>query len=242
MKAVKSASETSTKIKTISDSILALIASGVLRNGDRVSSERNLAKEFQVSIGTVQRALQKLEQRGILVREHGRGNFVRGLGASLDAQYVHLRDNAGRNLPLFWQVLRQHRKARATKALIDFFGAETPLSRIDRRIDVDGMFVLFGQLFLSEPAFDSIAAQVTDGTNFRELVADGLGMPVVRVEQSVGFRPAPQDVARELGCEPASPCFLLELRSYSVNDRPVSFQRIYGEPFQGATLVLGGTR
>lgn len=221
----------------IADSILASIASGELRNGDRVTSERNLARQFEVSLGTVQRALQKLEQRGVLSREHGRGSFVRGLGASLDAHYVRFRDLAGKDLPLYWHVLR-HNKSRPRKEVAAFFPAHTSLIRIDRKIDVAGMFVLFGQFFLPEESFESLPAGVTDDTNLRESISQALGVPVLRVEQSVGFGPMPADAARELNCSATGPCFQLELRSFTVDDRPVSLQKIYGEPFQNAVFVM----
>lgn len=46
--------------------------------GERVSSERNLAKEFGVSTATVSRALQELQQEGILRRIPGKGTYLAG--------------------------------------------------------------------------------------------------------------------------------------------------------------------
>src|SRR5262245_12278738 len=65
-----------TKTEAIADEIINSIVSGKLQPGDRVDSERSLTAKFGVSIGTVQKALDDLEHRGIVVREHGRGTFV----------------------------------------------------------------------------------------------------------------------------------------------------------------------
>lgn len=141
-----------TKIRMIADSILSSIASGALRNGDRVTSERNLAKEFDVSLGTVQRALEYLEHRGVLRREHGRGSFVRGLGASLDSRYVRFRDSSGKELPVYWHMVK-HSKVKPRKEISTFFGEGVPLIRIDRRVDVAGQFAMINHVFMSETGY-----------------------------------------------------------------------------------------
>jgi GntR family transcriptional regulator len=46
-------------------------------NGSRLPSEPELAEEFGVSRGTLREALSILEKDGYLVREHGKGSYVR---------------------------------------------------------------------------------------------------------------------------------------------------------------------
>lgn len=55
----------------IGDEIETLIASGVLRVGDQLPSERDLAELLNVSRETVRRALQLLEERGIVTISRG---------------------------------------------------------------------------------------------------------------------------------------------------------------------------
>jgi GntR family transcriptional regulator len=52
------------------------INTGVLRPGDRIPPERELAEQMQVSRMTVRQALGRLADRGLLLRERGRGTFV----------------------------------------------------------------------------------------------------------------------------------------------------------------------
>lgn len=54
----------------------ALILDGVLRPGDRLPAERELAKSLDVSRPTLRDALTELEQRGLLATRHGEGTFV----------------------------------------------------------------------------------------------------------------------------------------------------------------------
>lgn len=52
------------------------IRSGVWRAGDRLPSERALMQSAGVSRATVRQALETLERRGLVRRQHGRGTFV----------------------------------------------------------------------------------------------------------------------------------------------------------------------
>ena len=53
-----------------------LILEGVLRTGDRLPGERELAKQFEVSRPILRDALKLLEARGLLVTRHGGGTHV----------------------------------------------------------------------------------------------------------------------------------------------------------------------
>jgi DNA-binding LacI/PurR family transcriptional regulator len=56
--------------------IISEIETGNLQPGDRVPSEKELAESFSVSRITSKRALQILEQKGMINRARGRGSFV----------------------------------------------------------------------------------------------------------------------------------------------------------------------
>lgn len=52
------------------------IAMGQLKAGEKIPSVRALALELTVNVNTVQRALQQMNDRGILYTKRGEGNFV----------------------------------------------------------------------------------------------------------------------------------------------------------------------
>lgn len=52
------------------------IAAGRIREGERMPSEAELAREFATTRGTVRQALQRLTFEGLIVREVGRGTFA----------------------------------------------------------------------------------------------------------------------------------------------------------------------
>ena len=52
------------------------LASGNLRPGTLMASERQLATEFNVSIGTLRKAIDELVENGLLIRQRGKGAYV----------------------------------------------------------------------------------------------------------------------------------------------------------------------
>ena len=66
----------------VAGDIAARIASGELRPGARLRAERDLAEYYEVSYGTVRRAMQVLRERALITTIHGRGTFVSGAGNS----------------------------------------------------------------------------------------------------------------------------------------------------------------
>ena len=61
----------------IADAIAADLAAGKLSTGDRLPPQRELAWRLGVTVGTVTRAYQEAERRGLLVGEVGRGSYLR---------------------------------------------------------------------------------------------------------------------------------------------------------------------
>lgn len=60
----------------LADHIAAQISQGLVKVGHSLPSEIDLASQFNVSSGTMRKALETLEDRGLLERRQGRGTFV----------------------------------------------------------------------------------------------------------------------------------------------------------------------
>ncbi len=68
-----------------------LIVEGVLRSGDRLPAERELAKKLDVSRPSLREAIKELEERGLLITRHGGGTFVGDVIRSIFAdEFVYL--------------------------------------------------------------------------------------------------------------------------------------------------------
>lgn len=85
-----------------------LIASGILKQGNRLPSERDLAEMLGISRPKLREALLTLEERGLIVTKHGEGTFVAALTGQ--AMMPALLALYGRHEPAFFDYL-EYRKA-----------------------------------------------------------------------------------------------------------------------------------
>ncbi|MFK0692119.1 PLP-dependent aminotransferase family protein [Mesorhizobium sp. IMUNJ 23033] len=95
------------------------IADGRLSDGDRLPPHRELARELSLSVGTVSKAYQEAEQRGIVSGHVGQGTFVRRRSAArAETAARHEQINLALNVPakgsetqilsaLFGEVVRE---------------------------------------------------------------------------------------------------------------------------------------
>jgi GntR family transcriptional regulator len=60
----------------VAQALCEAITDGRLKSGQRLPSEPQLAEQFGVSRATLRQALSQLTQKGLLIRQHGRGTFV----------------------------------------------------------------------------------------------------------------------------------------------------------------------
>jgi GntR family transcriptional regulator len=60
----------------VAEDIEAKIRSGELKSGARLRAERDLTLHYEVSYGTIRRAMKVLRERGLISSVQGRGTFV----------------------------------------------------------------------------------------------------------------------------------------------------------------------
>lgn len=85
-----------------------LIASGILKQGRKLPSERTLSEMLDVSRPKLREALQELETRGLVTTRHGEGTFVAPLTGQ--AMMPALMALYGRHEPAFFDYLEYRRE------------------------------------------------------------------------------------------------------------------------------------
>ena len=86
----------------ICDGIREQILTGILQEGDRLSSVRELATELTINPNTIQRAYRQLEMEGWIASVPGKGSFVCAIPSASEAQVQGL-----------WQELEELRRRMA---------------------------------------------------------------------------------------------------------------------------------
>src|SRR3954447_26290384 len=91
--------------KQIQSAIAKRLERGLLRPGDLVDSERELAKIHGVSLMTARHALAALEREGMVVRRRGSGTFVAPPKIHFNKLMSYTEQMAGRGLPASSKLL-----------------------------------------------------------------------------------------------------------------------------------------
>lgn len=228
-----------TKVDRVKSILVGEISDGRLRSGERIPSERDLARRLGVSLGTVQRALRDLSERGIVSREHGRGTFVSDGAAAAGVEFMRFRDDDGRELPLYVKVLGK-RRIGGRGPWSSFFGPAEPLVRLDRWINVGGRFGLFSEFFLKHEAFEQLGPGAPEALhpNLRELLVQRLALSALQVEETVRFERLPERAARRLEQPPERAGIIIELRGRTLDGGALFYQRVFAATFAGTSLVV----
>ncbi|MFM0208685.1 GntR family transcriptional regulator [Paraburkholderia sediminicola] len=227
-----------TKLSMVSEAIIRHIESGSLREGDRLPSEGDLAASHGVSVGTVQKALVQLVHSGLITREQGRGTFVSGSRvAPADVRYLRFRDADGNDLASYVHA-RSVKRLKRKGPWSEFLGGDG-FVRIERVISVGGRFDLYSEFWLREEDFAELGGvdRAALERNLRELVAQRLSLPTLRVDQWIQFGKLPAAAANELSIDPNEPGFIMELRGYTLRNRPLYYQSIYSGPFSERLVI-----
>jgi GntR family transcriptional regulator len=228
------------KFAKVCESIIGRIESGALREGDRLPSEERLAAGFGISVGTVQKALQRLAQSGLIDRQHGRGTFVAdGRAAVSDVTYLRFADEDGKELPAFIHV-RSIRRVKRKGPWAEFLGTQGEHIRIERRVDIGGKLDLHSEFWLRESEYSRLNGSDRRALekNLRMLLSQKLSLPTLRVDQSIRFERLPKAVAQELGLGADQPGFVMEMRGFTLRDVPLFYQRVHAAPFSLNLMIV----
>ena len=72
----------------VRDELKKLIMKGILQEGEKIPSVRDIARELAINPNTIQRAYHELETEGFIYSVKGRGNFVSPRGDAEQTQRI----------------------------------------------------------------------------------------------------------------------------------------------------------
>jgi len=202
---------------------------GEWKPGEAIPSEFELASRFQVSQGTVRKAIDELAAENLLLRRQGKGTFVATHHeAKVRFRFLRLTPDDGKQPVSGSQIL----DCRRVKAPVD----------IARLLDLRAADIVVNLRRLL--SFDQVPTILDDiwlpGSVFRGLTADSLsryrgplyalfeseyGVSMVRAEEKIRAMAAAAEPAQLLGVGPGTPLLQVERVSYTYGDRPMEVRR-----------------
>ncbi|EKE45795.1 transcriptional regulator, GntR family [Oceaniovalibus guishaninsula JLT2003] len=205
--------------RQIADLVVRQIASGELREGDRLPPERRMAQDHDIAVGTLRRALADLTDRGLIERRQGSGNYVRHarqIGGMYEFFRLELVQGGGRPDAEILDVARLAKPHDAPA-----FGPAPDAYCIRRLRLLDGIRVAAEEIWLDAThALDPASIQPSLYQTYRRQ----LGLRIIRTEDRIGIDTMPQ--WSDIAMKSATCCHVARV-SWGQDGQPVEYSRTW---------------
>lgn len=205
------------------------LSEGEWKPNEAIPSEARLAKRFDVSIGTVRKAIDELTAEGILVRQQGRGTFVAGHTMSRYLYYFyHVVDEEGtKRFPS--PRLLQFRRVRADQNVAKRLGLKRGARVIHARnlLRIGGQPVEVNDIYLDAMLFEGLDRDTFSdrpGTIY-QLYQERFGHNIIRTSEQLRAVAVNETDALLLDIEGSAPVLQVERTAYTYHSRPVEYRR-----------------
>ena len=197
--------------------------------GQALPAEKEFAKEFKVSIGTLRKAVDELVSEGIVIRRQGKGTFI----AEHDEQrllyyffHVIKHDADHKNYPKVELVSFQSATANGEEAKKLELKEGSPVWRIVNRLSLDGQCVIVDRLTLSKerfPKLTKLAFKDREGSIY-QLYQAKYGQLVTRTSERLRAGAASKQDAEWLNIKPGDPVIIIRRIAIGIEDEPIEWR------------------
>lgn len=230
MRAMVSESPTFSPLyRQIKSLILQGLESGEWRPGEAIPSEAELATRFNVSQGTVRKAIDEMAAGNLLVRKQGKGTFVAShADPRAFFRFLRLVPIAGgveqsTSLPLeCWRAKAGPEAARVLQLKL-----ADPIIIVRRLLKFSAKPVVVDEIYLPGEVFTGLSLEVLkDWTDsLYSLFETRFGVRMIRAEERIRAVAADRGSAELLGVVEGSPLLSVERVSFTYGERPVEWRR-----------------
>lgn len=215
--------------RQIKSLLLQRLESGEWRPGEAIPSESELATRFNVSQGTVRKAIDEMAAENLLVRRQGKGTFV----ATHDDpraffRFLRLVPLSGgieqsQSVPLeCWRAKAGPEAARILELKIG-----DPITIVRRLLQFADKPVVVDEIYLPGEIFGSLTLDMLreyQGSLY-SCFENRFGIRMIRAEERLRAVPADRSSAELLKVPEGSPLLSVERVSFTYADRPVEWRR-----------------
>jgi DNA-binding GntR family transcriptional regulator len=210
----------------IEERIRARIGAGEFREGDRLPSETELAREFRTTRVTVRQALTRLVFEGLIVRETGRGTFVARprvestVETSIQQSFEEQMESKGSKVTF---RLLGFEPVPAPPAAAKTLGIEAghPVHRLERLRFVDGELLGVELRYLVPALGARIPREALASQSAIDLVEVSASTPIGQILVTVRAGTASRELARKLEIPRGSPVLVREHAFLGLDGRPL---------------------
>lgn len=207
------------------------IQSGEFQPGDQFPTDDELCAEYNLSRGTVRRAVDMLVEEGRLRREQGRGTFI--TSPQFSPVYFRLaafsEEMLQRGLEPSTQLLRLR-----TFPANEEIASHLEISRGEEVIEIvrlrlaDGKPMAIETRYLTYQTCPQLLEEDLENQSIHNLLIEKYNLPLARACHTIEARVLSAQEAELLKVQPGSAGFLVDRVTYTLGNRPVTwFRTIY---------------
>lgn len=209
----------------VKDMLIQRIAAGDWKPGAAIPNEIELSRELGISVGTVRKALDEMEQERLISRRQGRGTFV--IDQSSDEQAIrfsNIRTPDGMRISgdiVSCTVVAA--AATETEARRLLLRSGEPVFRIHRVRAHNGSPLMVEESIVLQSMFPGLERE-TEVPRSIVVLAHHYGVLLGRAEERIGVSAAKGDVAALLELDEGSPILLLDCVVHTIEGRPIEWR------------------
>ena len=215
--------------RQIKDLLIRSLEAGEWGPGDAIPSEGELASRFNVSQGTVRKAIDEMASENLLVRRQGKGTFV----ATHDdprSFYRFLRlvpDDGSAAHAVSVPLSCEAGMANPEVAAVLGIRAGDPVIHVERILRFDGEAVVFDRIDLVGDLFAGLSLESLSGgeRSLYSLFESDYGVRMINAQERLRAVAADERSAGLLGVAPGAPLLLVERIAYTYGNKPVEWRR-----------------
>lgn len=223
-----SAGKSRPKYVQVSELLIREINAGHWREGERLPVEAELAGELNVAVGTLRKALARLEEQGLLERRQGSGTYVKRPPEEAVYQLFRLERLSGGGTP-HAQTLSVNREQNPGVAVEFGLPDETEFWRIERKRFLNDTPIAAEEMWIRAMHAETLSVDELDESLYRHY-RDHFGFWISHVEDRIRVAIASEWAAGILDKPQGSPLGWIERVSWSSDNAVEEYSRTWFDP------------
>lgn len=205
------------------------LETGEWRPGEAIPSEAELAQRFNVSQGTVRKAIDEMAAENLLVRKQGKGTYVASHNDPRSFfRFLRLVPLSGaiepaQSVPLeCWRARAGHEASRILQ-----IEPAAPIIVLRRVLKFSSKPVVIDEIYLPGEVFQGLSLEMLQEYqgSLYSLFESHFGVRMIRAEERLRAVAADRGSAEVLNVAEGSPLLSVERVTYTYGDKPVEWRR-----------------
>ena len=196
--------------------------------GQSIPSEIELAKRYNVSQGTVRKAIDDLAADKILIRRQGKGTFVSTHNEeNIQLRFLRLTEKSGKKEKLENKLI-SFEKEKASNYIAKALAINTSstLISIKRLLTFNGKPLILDFIKIPAISFRGLSAEKVvekNGSMYRMYETD-FGIQMLHADEKIKAVVATNESSSFLNVSKSSPLLSVERLSYTYDDKPIEWR------------------